>query len=111
MDRANAIVAAAAEAEEAFRTGKTVINPTMIPSGATWKPSGETAEKGSSTAPQKYHAQGEDFDEESNTIADVEHLQLTLQEAFFLIWCFDCLSILDPQTVCFIPDRGMQLIV
>jgi tRNA-splicing endonuclease subunit Sen2 len=33
-------------------------------------------------------------------LEDVEHLQLTLQEAFFLLWNLNCLSVLDPQTVC-----------
>lgn len=32
-------------------------------------------------------------------VEDLEHLQLTLQEAFFLAWSFGCLSVLDPKTV------------
>lgn len=31
-------------------------------------------------------------------VEDMEHLQLTLQEAFFLAWGLDCLSVLDPRT-------------
>lgn len=40
------------------------------------------------------------------TIADevtpdnLEHLQLTLPEAFFLLWSLDCLRVLDSNTVC-----------
>lgn len=101
MDRASAIVAAAAEAEEAFRAGKTVSSSIMIPSGATWKPADETPEKPS------YHKQNKDSDRELDGIVDVEHLQLTPQEAFFLIWCFDCLSVFDSHTVCFCAYRDM----
>jgi len=99
MDRANAIAAAAAEAEEAFRAGKTVSSSIMIPSGATWKPADEALEK-EPTLPQHHDKPGENWNGELDDIVDVEHLQLTPQEAFFLIWCFDCLSILNPCTVC-----------
>ena len=95
MDRANAIAAAAAEAEEAFRAGRTVPSPIMIPSGATWKPADKTPGN------QNHNKQDKDWDRELDEIVDVEHLQLTTQEAFFLIWCFDCLSVLNPHTVCF----------
>ena len=37
--------------------------------------------------------------EDEEPLEDVEHLQLTLQEAFFLCWGLDCLTILDPSTV------------
>jgi len=100
MDRANAIVAAAAEAEEAFRAGKTVPSPIMIPSGATWKPTDEAPEK-EPTLPQNNDKPDEIWNGELDDIVDVEHLQLTPQEAFFLIWCFDCLSVFSPSTVCF----------
>ena len=101
MDRANAIAAAAAEAEEAFRAGKTVTSPILIPSGATWKPVKETPEDKQPIIPESHHAQDENLDGEFDDIIDVEHLQLTPQEAFFLIWCFDCLSVLNPDTVRF----------
>lgn len=32
-------------------------------------------------------------------VEQMEHLQLTLQEAFFLSWSLGCLRILDPDTV------------
>lgn len=38
-------------------------------------------------------------DEELPEVEDMEHLQLSLQEAFFLSWALDCLSVLDPSTV------------
>ena len=98
MDRANAILAAAEEAEKAFRTGKAIQNPVAIPSGATWKPVGETS-KEPPTLPKNDNKPDEDWNGELDDIVDVEHLQLTLQEAFFLIWCFDCLSVFNPHTV------------
>jgi tRNA-splicing endonuclease subunit Sen2 len=100
MDRANAIAAAAAEAEEAFRAGKTVTSAILIPSGATWKPVNGTLEDKQPFIPTGYYTQDEDPGGELDDIVDVEHLQLTPQEAFFLIWCFDCLSVLNPHTVC-----------
>lgn len=30
---------------------------------------------------------------------NMEHLQLTLQEAFFLTWGLDCLRVLEPESV------------
>ena len=99
MERANAILAAAAEAEKAFRAGETVSNPIMIPSGATWKPVGETS-KEQKTLPKNDINPDENWNGQLDDIVDVEHLQLTPQEAFFLIWCFDCLSVFNPHTVC-----------
>jgi tRNA-splicing endonuclease subunit Sen2 len=37
--------------------------------------------------------------EADEAIEDLEHLQLTLQEAWFLIWATDCLTVIDPSTV------------
>ncbi|TBU44003.1 hypothetical protein BD309DRAFT_66557 [Dichomitus squalens] len=93
MDRAAAIAKAAAEAEAAFAEGRQAA-PAVIPSGATWKPQqlGETAELPEEAPDDK------DEDDELEPLKDVEHLQLTLQEAFFLVWNLDCLTVLDPQT-------------
>ena len=102
MDRANAIVAAAAEAEEAFRAGKTVPSSIVIPSGATWKPTNEASEKELSTLSNSNNKLAENWNGELDDIVDVEHLQLTPQEAFFLIWCLDCLSVANPHTVWFL---------
>lgn len=46
-------------------------------------------------------AEGVRDDEDDNLLEDVEHLQLTLPEAFFLCWALDCLTVLDPKSVCF----------
>jgi tRNA-splicing endonuclease subunit Sen2 len=98
LDRARAIAAAAAEAEAAFAEGR-VVSPALtadgtraIPSAATWKPQANVAEE--MVAP----SEAEVFEDEE-TLQDVEHLQLTLPEAFFLLWTLDCLTILDPNTV------------
>ena len=93
-DRARAIAAVAEEAESIFATEGRVILPGLsgpaIPSAATWRPAVD---------PSRTEVVSLE-DEQPETIPDVEHLQLTLQEAFFLSWNLDCLTILDPETVC-----------
>ena len=100
LDRASAIAAAAAEAERAFRAGIAVPSSITIPSGATWKPVDVASEKGP-TLLKNNDKPDENWNEELDDIVDVEHLQLTPQEAFFLIWGFDCLSVLNSCTVRF----------
>ena len=100
LDRAKALADAAAEADAAFREGREAALP-AIPSGATWKP--QTAEE-AATGPlslDDVHEEEQDKSvlEDEEPLEDVEHLQLTLQEAFFLCWGLDCLTILDPSTV------------
>jgi len=105
IDRAKAIAAAAAEAEAIFATEGRVVVPAIsgpeIPSAATWRPT---------VAPQPEQSDFaiEPKDEDENLLLledeeeppeDIEHLQLTLAEAFFLSWYFDCLTVLDPETV------------
>lgn len=100
LDRAKAMAAAAAEAEAAFQQGRIVSaiyaadGTRMIPSAATWKPKDDTQ-------PDEDVSQVEEDDgeDEEEPIENVEHLQLTLQEAFFLLWNLDCLSILNPDDV------------
>lgn len=97
LDRAKAIAAAAAEAEVAFSEGREAKSTIAIPSGATWKPDISSADVRDVHTPPVEDIEAEEVEEEE--ISDMEHLQLTLQEAFFLIWAFDCISILDPNTV------------
>ena len=97
LDRAAAIAQAAAEAEAAFAEGREAKHSVIIPSGATWKPQHCATEGSPSTSPVPDEKQTVDFDESS--VPDLEHLQLTLQEAFFLAWSLDCLTIIDPTTV------------
>ena len=103
LDRAKAIVAAAAEAETAFKEEGRVIAPgiapdgsRVIPSAATWKPtpvSVPSEESPPDDAPDEPQ-------EEIEPIENLEHLQLSLQETFFLVWALDCLTVLHPETVC-----------
>ncbi len=97
LDRAAAIARAAAEAEAAFAEGREAA-PAFIPSGATWKPqqSSETSTL-HTELPEEENDVG--AEEELEPLENVEHLQLTLQEAFFLAWTLDCLTVLDPHTV------------
>ncbi|KAF9462958.1 hypothetical protein BDZ94DRAFT_1260259 [Collybia nuda] len=97
LDRAAAIAAVAEEAETIFATEGRVIKPALsgpaIPSAATWRPA--------PSAPVTHPFVSVENNIESlgdDSLADIEHLQLTLQEAFFLAWNLDCLTILDPST-------------
>ncbi|KAI5999509.1 hypothetical protein EDD15DRAFT_2386336 [Pisolithus albus] len=101
LDRARAMAAAAAEAETAFKEEGRVISTVyaadgtrIIPSAATWKPSQPLQEPIRTPSP----AESEDEDDNDVPIENVEHLQLTLSEAFFLLWSLDCLSVTHPET-------------
>ncbi|KAG1746683.1 uncharacterized protein EDB91DRAFT_1049125 [Suillus paluster] len=113
LDRAKAIAAAAAEAEATFKEEGRVIAPgiapdgtRVIPSAATWKPM-------SASVPLEQASPdvtAEEIQEEIEPIQDVEHLQLSLQEAFFLVWALDCLTVLHLETVCFlIPSSKLNV--
>ncbi|TFL01912.1 hypothetical protein BDV98DRAFT_44343 [Pterulicium gracile] len=106
MDRAKAIANAFAEAEAAFEQG-VVIKPTLsgpnIPSAATWRPSPSTPQS-EAVNEVPLEDRHESDEEDLPPLEDIEHLQLTLQEAFFLLWNLDCLTVLDPTT-----DRAMTL--
>ena len=97
LDRAKAIAEAAAAAEAAFAEGR-IIPPALsgptIPSVSTWKPPPSRSERTESP-----NVATHDVEEDDDLPEDVEHLQLTLPEAFFLSWNLDCLTILDPHTV------------
>ncbi|KAL1698958.1 hypothetical protein EV121DRAFT_284445 [Schizophyllum commune] len=108
LDRARAIAAAAAEAEAAFKERGEVVVPALsgpnIPSAATWRPAqaagssteGSSITQGGSASETEHPSlAGNDADE---PIEDVEHLQLTLQEAFFLAYALDCLTVYDADT-------------
>lgn len=51
------------------------------------------------------------YDEDEGPLEDVEHLQLTLPEAFFLCWALDCLTVLDPKSVCFLSRHPSVLLM
>jgi tRNA-splicing endonuclease subunit Sen2 len=100
LDRARAIAAVAEEAELIFATEGRVIKPALsgpaIPSAATWKPAPEPMPD----VPVTPAIEEEEELVDDELLEHVEHLQLTLQEAFFLLWNLDCLTVLDPHTVC-----------
>jgi tRNA-splicing endonuclease subunit Sen2 len=98
LDRAQAIATATAEAEAAFAEGRIISaeeSKVSIPSAATWKPSDSTRYVGS---PRSERFQ-EETDLSAEPLEDMEHMQLTLAEAFFLTWALDCLTIYHPKTV------------
>ncbi|KZT27754.1 hypothetical protein NEOLEDRAFT_57327 [Neolentinus lepideus HHB14362 ss-1] len=98
LDRARAIAQAAEAAEAAFKEGRVLTveeTGVVIPSAATWKPSRPPP---SSSPDQPTSAAVEDQKVDEDIPDNVEHLQLTLQEAFFLLWTLDCLSVIDPDT-------------
>ncbi|KAI0788795.1 hypothetical protein C8Q75DRAFT_719501 [Abortiporus biennis] len=97
IDRAKAIADAAAEAEAAFIEGREA-NTTFIPSGATWKPQQQNVQNAENVliVPEEDEESGEAVLEEDEIPQDVEHLQLTLQETFFLSWAVNCLTVHDP---------------
>ena len=85
-----------------FATEGRVIAPALsgpaIPSAATWKPTRQPEGDMSSPASTVPEEEIKPLEEEE-PLVDVEHLQLTLQEAFFLLWNLDCLTVLHPQSV------------
>lgn len=112
LDRARAIAEASLEAEKAFETSGVVLSESsvVIPSSATWKPTQAnvatiSAVESGPTGSRATHPDADNEAENDDEIlleeefVDFEHLQLTLQEAFFLIWTMDCLSLLDPSSV------------
>jgi len=105
LDRAQALATAAAEAEAAFAEGRLISaeeSKASIPSAATWKPSESTRNIASPRSER--HGFQEETDlpvvgAEPEPLEDMEHMQLTLAEAFFLTWALDCLTIYHPKTV------------
>jgi tRNA-splicing endonuclease subunit Sen2 len=98
LDRARAIAAVADEAETIFEIEGRVIQPALsgpaIPSAATWRPSPQLIPENTILPTPE-----EEILDDEEPPENVEHLQLTLQEAFFLLWNLDCLTIFDPQSV------------
>ena len=99
LDRARAIATAAAEAEAAFVEGRIIPaeeSKASIPSAATWRLSNSTR----NVVPPPSDQLQETADLSAEALQeDMEHMQLTLAEAFFLTWALDCLTIYHPQKV------------
>lgn len=89
QDRARAISEANEQAEAAFAAGQEADSATFL--NAPQRPSEKITFANDS---------GLDVEEEDSLVEDIEHLQLTLQEAFFLCWSLRCLSIFERDAVC-----------
>lgn len=101
-DRAKAIAAAAQEAEQAFAEGREIptVPSVAIPSSSTWRPpSLPIPVQGSETSLPQEELEQDPEQNEDEELENLEHLQLSLAEAFFLAWTLQCLYITDPQTV------------
>ncbi|EIM19773.1 hypothetical protein WALSEDRAFT_70304 [Wallemia mellicola CBS 633.66] len=59
------------------------------------------------SSPPKWEPLEPDEQEEQEDLSNAEHLQLTLQEAFFLAWGVGCLRIIDPQKDIFMSNRQL----
>lgn len=107
LDRAQAFAASVAQAEAAFAAGDTSVRVAPL-----------TREEVANFVAKKGDHSGTDTPDiaetEANAIEgpteevvvveeeiseDIEHLQLTLQEAFFLLWSLDSLTVVDANMV------------
>ncbi|KAF8705170.1 putativetRNA-splicing endonuclease subunit Sen2, partial [Rhizoctonia solani] len=112
--RAAYLKEATAEAEAAFAANSSadIVIPT-IGSASQAVRSAAKESKSTPSAPQQHEiaplpiAVGESAEDEVVAPEDMEHLQLTLQEAFFLANYLACLRILDPQNGQYIPSRSL----
>lgn len=86
-------------------------NETIVPTDGDVTAS--TAENATNMGPRKDGHGGAEglYDEDEAPLEDVEHLQLTLPEAFFLCWALDCLTVLDPKSVCFLSRHPSVLLM
>ncbi|KAF8310093.1 hypothetical protein DL93DRAFT_2214408 [Clavulina sp. PMI_390] len=103
-ERERAVAEAAAHAEAVFQAeGKLVEAPAEHISTTSATATSEPQNDSASATPPSQSVEGDAEDTEVivpdiEEVDDVEHLQLSLQEAFFLSWALDCLAILDPAT-------------
>ncbi|QRW17064.1 tRNA intron endonuclease, catalytic C-terminal domain [Rhizoctonia solani] len=112
--RAAYLKEATAEAEAAFAANSSadIVIPT-IGSASQAVRSAAKESKSTPSAPQQHEiaplpiAVEESVGDEVVAPEDMEHLQLTLQEAFFLANYLACLRILDPQNGQYIPSRSL----
>ncbi|KAG9127432.1 tRNA splicing endonuclease subunit sen2 [Ceratobasidium sp. 392] len=118
--RAAYLAQATADAEAAFAAGKTadIVIPTI---GSASQAVRAAASRSSQATPvatavaeppppppviEELQA-GPEPEEEFVAPEDMEHLQLTLQEAYFLSWGLGCLRILDPASGRYIPPEAL----
>ena len=118
LERAHAFAASVAEAEAAFAAGDTSVKITPLTRAAVAIFAARSSDRSDidnhpdlsrpdprsnvqSTQVNSASAAVEEEIPEEVILEDLEHLQLTLQEAFFLLWSLDCLSVMDANTVRF----------
>lgn len=104
LDRARAMAEAAREAETVFASTGVMLEESSvaIPSSNTWKPEQRNINALSAVASNDAEKSLELLDADlpdEEELVDMEHLQLTLQEAFFLLWTMGCLSVFNPASV------------
>lgn len=115
LDRAHAFAASVAEAEAAFEAGDTSVKIAPLTREAVANFAARSTDRSETDSPDLNRTEPErdlnstaidssptgreeDIPEESIP-ENLEHLQLTLQEAFFLLWSLDCLRVLDMNSV------------
>ncbi|GJJ11243.1 hypothetical protein Clacol_005475 [Clathrus columnatus] len=104
LDRAQAFAASVAEAEAAFAAGKSNIRVAPLTREAianfvAQRSQRETPDL-SDSIPHETDMEGLQTEDTLEEIPEnLEHLHLTLSEAFFLIWALDCLYLIDSETV------------
>lgn len=120
LDRAQAFAASVAEAEAAFAAGNTSVKiaPLTREAVANFAARSATDYSESDGGPdplridpvENVPSNSTEIDSTLEVAEDevapdevipenLEHLQLTLQEAFFLLWSLDCLRVLDTNSV------------
>jgi tRNA-splicing endonuclease subunit Sen2 len=115
LDRAQAFAASVAEAEAAFAAGDTSVKVAPLTRDAVANFAARSSDRSETNSPDMskpnpvgtphtatagsaFNVVEEDPPEEAIP-ENLEHLQLTLQETFFLLWSLDCLRVLDLNTV------------
>lgn len=108
LDRAQALASSVAEAEAAFAAGD--LNAKIAPltheavaNFVAQRSKSETPDLSNPIPLETPPQEAEEDDALEKITENLEHLQLTLPEAFFLIWALDCLYLLDSETVLFKP--------
>lgn len=104
FDRAQAFASSVAEAEAAFAAGDATVKVAPLTREAV---ANFVAQRSARETPDLSDALPQEVPSEETQEKDaleeipenLEHLQLTLPEAFFLIWALDCLYLVDPETV------------
>ncbi|KAF8517982.1 tRNA-intron endonuclease [Hysterangium stoloniferum] len=123
LDRAQAFAASVAEAEAAFAAGDTSVRIAPLTREAVANFAARSSDRSETDTPDTVvpsslqtpaalsHGPVVEDALEEELPEDLEHLQLTLPEAFFLIWSLDCLRVLAGISVLLLinQDDAMKL--